>query len=390
MIQSFVVYSLLLCVILFSGWAYQSKKYKEVNLSNPYIFLIIIFYTFICGMRYDVGSDYLTYLDTYLDLRTYGRSVFELSQESGWIWGMKQFALRGWHYSLFFSLVAFIQIYLIILSIKKFPQLLVYFLFVFLCNNWFSHYQNVLRQTITISVFLVLVMRSSHMRFRWYCLVCVMCFFIHRTSVIMLVLYPFLKCRMDKFINNALFTIIFLICSIIGLRINLLDVLIKIPTFGDVLIAADYASYMTGDKLDTGLNGSLGFGYFLKILINSIAILSYNKYQKKWSKRIPNLSSIFFIYFLGTCINALSPIGLLTRPNWYLLILQIPIFSLTIKYFFHTTKSLSPGMILQKHVYAYALISAMLMSFYTTNVLKPEGSNMEYHFWWENIKSYNI
>ncbi len=384
MAQSFIIYTLLLSILIFCGWAYQSKKSIEIDFLNPFIVTIILSYTFICGMRFDVGVDYPIYLETFIDLRNYGISFFELSQEPGWIWIMKTFATNGFHYSLFFSLVAFIQITLILYAIKKHPQLLACFLFVFLCNNWFCHYQNVLRQTITISVFLVLALRVCQMKFIWYLLICIGCFFIHRTAIIMLLLYPFLRFPMQKFISPIVFTAIFIVCSILGLKYDIFIMLTKLQIFGELLVAADYASYATGDKLETGLQQSVGLGYLLKIVINVIAILSYNKY-KSWDRYIPNLSSIFFVYFIGTCINALSPTSLLTRPNWYLLILQIPIFTITIKYYLHTTKCLAA-----KQIYAYFMIVAMILSFYTSTVIKPEGSNMEYHFWWEDNKSYNL
>lgn len=389
MAQSFIIYTFLLCVLVFCGWAYQTKKYKEIYFINPFIVTIILIYTIICGLRFDVGVDYTTYLETFIDLQNNGKSIYELSQEPGWIWIMKKFAFNGLHYTLFFSLVAFIQISLIVFSIKKYPQLLAYFLFVFLCNNWFSHYQNVLRQTITISFFLVLALRCYNIKFRWYLLISMGCLFIHTTSIIMLLLYPFLRIRFDKWIHPHVFALIFVICSIIGLKLDLFTQLTQLPVFGDILIAADYASYATGNKLETGLVQSLGLGYMLKIIINVIAILSYKKY-KDWDENIPNLSSIFLIYFIGSCINALSPTSLLTRPNWYLVILQIPIFSLTLKYYMNTSKRLLPYHITRKQVNGYLMIVAMLLSFYTTNVIKPEGSNMEYHFWWENAKSYNL
>lgn len=389
MVQSFIIYTFLLCILVFCGWVYQSKRYTEIYFQNPFIVTIIFIYTIICGLRFDVGVDYTTYLETFIDLRNNGKSIYELSQELGWIWIMKKFAFNGLHYTLFFSLVAFIQISLIVFSIKKYPQLLAYFLFVFLCNNWFSHYQNVLRQTITISVFLVLALRCYNIKFRWYLLISIGCLLIHTTSIIMLLLYPFLRIRFNKWIHPHVFALIFVICSIIGLKIDLFTQLTQLPVFGDILIAADYASYATGNKLETGLSQSLGLGYIFKIIINLIAIISYNKYKSQY-KYIPNLSSIFFIYFIGTCINALSPTSLLTRPIWYLVILQIPIFSVTLRYYIHTSKRLLPYHLVRKQVKGYLMIVAMLLSFYITNVIKPEGSNMEYHFWWENAKSYNL
>lgn len=85
MAQSFIIYTLLLSILIFCGWAYQSKKSIEIDFLNPFIVTIILSYTFICGMRFDVGVDYPIYLETFIDLRNYGISFFAVTLKSEYI-----------------------------------------------------------------------------------------------------------------------------------------------------------------------------------------------------------------------------------------------------------------------------------------------------------------
>lgn len=67
MIFSVFVYLILLASLMFCG-RYQNYRIKLFDNSIPSTgILLVLIYTLVIGLRYDVGVDYLLYKETYLN-----------------------------------------------------------------------------------------------------------------------------------------------------------------------------------------------------------------------------------------------------------------------------------------------------------------------------------
>ena len=111
MLQSFIVYGFTaLTLYLLSKnatkreyYLYQSSR-KKLSLWNSEYILLLTIFALVVGMRYNVGVDYLTYLEEYLNLQN-DRNTIRDSFEPGFLFITKLFAKLGIHYTFYFSTV---------------------------------------------------------------------------------------------------------------------------------------------------------------------------------------------------------------------------------------------------------------------------------------------
>ena len=103
-------------IMIFSGYIYMKRYYKcidsKFNWYNIDFILPIICFSFIFGIRYNVGNDYMSYLDIYEGYAHYYTIRDDL--EIGFEFVTRLMAETGLHYSIYFGLIAFLQIFLII------------------------------------------------------------------------------------------------------------------------------------------------------------------------------------------------------------------------------------------------------------------------------------
>ena len=109
-------------MLLFAVYAAFKSRYSSIATNGcqisqrsfwhfETIFPLLIF-AVVFGMRYDVGVDHLGYLHGYLDKIHVGKNepLFFLLSELGW--------RLNWHYVIYFSIVAFIQVFFFFYAFK--------------------------------------------------------------------------------------------------------------------------------------------------------------------------------------------------------------------------------------------------------------------------------
>ena len=108
-------------IMIFSGYIYMKRYYKcidsKFNWYNIDFILPIICFSFIFGIRYNVGNDYMSYLDIYEGYAHYYTIRDDL--EIGFEFVTRLMAETGLHYSIYFGLIAFLQIFLIYYTFRK-------------------------------------------------------------------------------------------------------------------------------------------------------------------------------------------------------------------------------------------------------------------------------
>lgn len=132
-------------------FAKTANNYGEGSLgSKYYIWYFMLFYTIICGIRYNVGVDSLGYI---IQFKT-GKIGEARLEESLWVWFVQAIHRAGIHYTVGMGLVAFVQIYFIVRTLKGYHYILAALPIVLFGSLYFWSMNNGMRQMTAACVFL--------------------------------------------------------------------------------------------------------------------------------------------------------------------------------------------------------------------------------------------
>src|SRR5690606_7555628 len=101
MIQTIIIYLFIIAIMSIGGSLKTTKKI--LGLSFP-LFIALIFYSIIFGVRYGVGTDYFAYLEAYQHATIYG----ELTDNNEFLFDFLTLILakNGFHFSIYFGIIA--------------------------------------------------------------------------------------------------------------------------------------------------------------------------------------------------------------------------------------------------------------------------------------------
>ena len=100
-------------------FAKTANNYGEGSLgSKYYIWYFMLFFTVICGIRYNVGVDCLSYIQQF----KIGHIDKSRLEEALWVLFVQSIHRVGFHYTVGMGLVAFVQIYFLVKAVIIFLQ----------------------------------------------------------------------------------------------------------------------------------------------------------------------------------------------------------------------------------------------------------------------------
>lgn len=383
MLSSLVIYILFIGVLFcFSDGYVRFTKDTTINCFSPYIILIFIIYVTLCTVRYDVGVDYASYLRQYLLASKFSNVDCLTTSEIGWNHFTWTLSHNHIHYTIYFGIIAFLQFFFVIKAFSHEKYLLPYLILAFFIQGYFIDFQNVLRQNIINAVFLYIVMRHRSIKFLHYTLIVVLCFFIHKSSVVLLLLFPLIKFNTKIVTKNKLCLTILIASCIIGYVSDLFTKISQSPIFLMLLSESDYSDYSDVNYLNFGTSKTIGLGFLLKFLVDCVLVYSSKSIFNSLSKNQKVLYSICFqLYFIGTCVHYLFPTSMIFgRPLLYLLIFNIPITSFFLYHVFNTKyKKWSFTKLIK-----IATIISLVLLFLVNHVVNPEGNKAEWDFYWNH------
>lgn len=380
MIQSFISY-----LILISSMYFLSKRYtkiyhnKPIEFRNPYILSILVIYTIFTAIRFNVGFDYESYYYDYIYCKRY--TTYEsLETEPLWSYFTWYFRNSNIHYTLYFGLISLLQICFVIKAFKNEAYLLPALILSFFLNTSFINFQNVLRQNIVMALFLYIVMRKRNMNFIFLSAIVAFCMLIHKSSFIILLLYPLYKINLRITKHNKILFWGFILCVIVG---YLVDIFSRLASSEFVLMqiaTSDYSVYASDEFLKMGTGKSSGMGFLLKVVLDGIVIWNCSQVHDYFNKD-KGYDIYFQIYYIGTCLHYLIPSSMVFgRPILYLTIFSLPVVTYYIYYIKQTiTMRATP-----KNVINTMWISLLILLFFANYFLNAEGFKSEYHYFWEN------
>ena len=144
--QSLFVYiGLIILMTITSLWATQ--KHYKIRMIVPVLIFSITF-----GLRYGVGIDYYTYLQSYYD----SPEIVQDYYEPGYVFLLDICKYISIGPELFFTLLAFLQIFFIYYAFNYLPRKAVVFLPVYLIFTGLAMagFMNNIRQTIALALFI--------------------------------------------------------------------------------------------------------------------------------------------------------------------------------------------------------------------------------------------
>ena len=215
MIFSVFVYLILLASLMFCG-RYQNYRIKLFDNSIPSTgILLVLIYTLVIGLRYDVGVDYLLYKETYLNsmspnadfIARNGWSYFE----PGFSAIVYTFTRYKAHFAWLFISIAFLQILFLYIFSKRYSFMSMWLFFFFVTSFTFFDSLNGMRQMTAFFMFLCTLKFVEQRRFLPFFLSIVCISLFHRSILIMLPFYFVLHLRIfnNKKISAGFFFLLF-------------------------------------------------------------------------------------------------------------------------------------------------------------------------------------
>lgn len=282
--------------------------------------IFIIVYTLIIGLRYDVGTDYLLYKQTYL-FSTYPKADFIASNdfgsfEIGYSALIYLFIKLGFSYVSLFLATAFLQIFFLYKFSRKYKYISVWLFFFFITSSTFFDSLNAMRQSIAFFMFLCTLTYIEEKKLVPFIIGIFLISLFHRSILIVLPFYFFIN---KKLFNNRLVTASFILGAfLLSQPLNDLIWNKLFPYIRGLLSGLSDASYLEKrDDLTIAENSSsLGLAKFIYLVLDLI-IIYYITRMRSYYKQF-NIEIFYNFYIIGAFIYYLCAYSItLVRLNMY-------------------------------------------------------------------------
>ena len=385
MLESLLVYTLLFAVLCVSGVvaARRGKKYvggsgvydENRYFFSPEVLFIIVSFTIVFGCRWGVGRDYFRYLYAYTDVLP---ERFEFLFQ-----GISSVLKKaGAHYSVYFSVWAFLDVSLLYYSIRKYKFAFPFIAFFLIFGSYYLPMMNGIRQYIAALVFLNSIEYIEKKQIIQFGVCFVIAVLFHKLSLILFVFYPLLRFKDDWFDSIVLQLVLFFIAVYLSLNGELVIQWIEMP-FNWITDELGYNIYdyedLTEDRYDRNRFGNnTGLGIWVKMLV-TVPIVLYSKDLKSYYNS-SYFNMLYTLYFFGVITSLLFGSSIvLNRIALFFAIYQLIIHSLFVYYCF------------DKKDYAHLIIATMIMiiqiPLFLNMISNPNSTAPFLFFWQQNLYS---
>ncbi len=315
--------------------AKKSNEYIEINDESPLawdknLWGFVAFFTIIGGVRWNVGSDCVSYamMFNHLDIDPSNKEIL-------WKTSIRMVRFLGLHWMFGLAMYAFIQIFFITDTIKPYRKLLIFLPFVFFGGRYWMDTMGAVRQMTVACGFLWASRFIFERKFLYYAAFIIVGSMIHQSALILAPFY-FIPNKLQLENKRWLLIIVFLACVIIG----------KTPAFqgmaGYVQIIAGATNY--DDKIDSltelltsgQMDEALSFGpMMLTYLLIPISIIWYGpQLKEEYGDKIPYFTLWYNLAYIYACGYFLvCNIGhYFIRPMMYFSLFQMVMATMVLHY----------------------------------------------------------
>lgn len=368
MLQTIFVYtSVMLLMFLYGVIAYKktngssTPKYHS-SFCHWEVLLPLLLFAIIFGMRYDVGVDHLQYLECYqtADIERF-EPIFQFVS--------LELKNLGVHYIFYFTLWAFIQVFLVFYSLKDerylYPSLAV----ALFMGQFFWHWMNGIRQDLAACIFLFSITFIAKREFLKYLLCCVLACGFHKTAVLLFPIY-LLFIRKDSYFKKRWYQYLILFISAFA-AISKIDTLSFFSPLIDSFVSLlGYEIYSESALENFAEITKTGVSLYVFILIDIIIIFYSTRMKEYYMNRKFNI--YYDLYYIGTVFQLfLSNNMLLARPFRYFRYFKLLILAYLLFYLYKHGKS-----ILNQN--SFFLLLFLLLVLYAAIIV-----NEPFYFFWQ-------
>ena len=362
-----IVYIIMIIISLF--FAYLSIKMENKLQKIICIILTMMPFIIVSGFRYDVGTDFFyRYVSDFKSIAN-GAAIENL--EIGFKIIIKLCLLFSNDSQWLFMITSIMITVLIIGGINKNSKNILISILIFGIGGFFFQSLNLVRQFLAMAiVFFAYQYLLKVGKVKWYILAVTIAFFVHNSSIIMIIL---VFCRKRLIFNSWITFLILAVVSIFGNTIlELLTPFIETTRF-DVYLVGKYAKGYTSTLYN-----------LVNLMIYAFIVILYRVKTKKQTNEMSvkdekcmedklfiNIQALALIFTVMSSMHMLF-----SRISYYFTIFQI----LSIPYFIETTKIKEiclgeKGM--KQILYGLVILFFLSLTFYT-NVLHNDNEPLPY------------
>lgn len=384
--QSIAVYIFVISIMVFFGMLASIRGNRYLVEQNTlkvqrtfWCFEIVaplLIFGAVMGMRYDVGTDHLTYLERYLSKEYAGKGeyVFFLFSDLGWYLNL--------HYAFYFGLIAFVQVTLFFLSFRDERYIFPFLVFFLFTNGSFLSWMNVIRQSLALCIWLYSLRYILEKKLVVYLIFCGIAFFCHRSAILLIALYPLLVKGYDYFRSRKLQLLILGFAFILNVLFE--DLILRLEGvmffYTSLLGEGMYENYGLDNLMSSfSENEGTGAAFLFKMLLNLIIIIISPRLKRFFGSEKFNM--VYTLFFIGLFFTYIFPVGAisLTRPFRYFFIFPTIMYAYLAYYLFIKSKKNA------KYLLALAgLIIAFLGIFTLSQFKANDESHSLYQFYFHN------
>lgn len=348
-----IFYSLffILCILF-------SLNFKYVNITNNNIniytykkfnlwFVLVLILSLVIGLRYKVGADYLSYLDSYNKYK----QGYNLSFEFGYEMLNKISIYMGFGYTFVLLASSFITNFFIIKTIKDKSNNFFLSIVILFGSGFIIFQTNGIRQAIAISLIFYSIRYIERNNVWKFILFSILASLFHLSALIMVPFYWLSKIELKK-----ISLILILSGSIIIMFLNLNEVISFFINLLPDFFYKNYINYIFSNpsRVNTGIRIIFESILFFVIILNLKANIKRNKLK----------NILFNLTFYGIILrNIIGKYWGLNRIPFYFLIFQIILIPLIIK-------DLSINKYFKILIIIFVLLYYIFMFFYEVNISK--------------------
>lgn len=355
MLLSLFVYGFLVFVMTLAGQLAANEK------KNYYVYVAIsiFFFTLFSGLRYDVGVDYMSYYNEYLNFQNgFG---FSRNFEPGFLLLSNFLAKSGFSYPYYFALWAFIQISVMYFALKRHKEVYPYLSITLFLSLSVLMWYNGIRQCIAVMFWLCSLQYIDKKSFFKFIL-CILGGYLFHKSIIVLVLLYFLLVNGKDYFKSIKFQYVLVAAGVC------LSFFLTIIDF-DGLLNQYALVFGYGKNMDLEENigialaeGERGWGprRILMLIINLIVI----KYSAEMKEFLPERDKRYFtilynVYFIGVVLVAMFfKIHIISRFLLYFEGLQFVMYAF---FLYYISK-------VKKHYIVKLIFMLMLLLYFIANL----------------------
>jgi hypothetical protein len=282
MIQSIFVYGSM-AIILYALGNISAKReriactngYKSSFFNWDILFALFVF-SFISGIRWNVGADHLSYLSGYQNvLSGFDFRVREVAV--GFKFITELVASLNAHFIVYFSLLAFLQLFFIYYAFKNEKYLLPLIGIVLILGPQYLNWMNGIRQTLAACIFIFSIQFIKNRQLLKYIIAILVASSIHKSATLLIVFY-FIPYK-DYFKNRTITIILLLISVVLGSTLMWVN---SLGGFTSIFNFLGYYEYIQRIDVFVDSERDLAFGprRFILLAIPLLIIWQSNNLKK--------------------------------------------------------------------------------------------------------------